>query len=101
MPQPNGTAIRTRRQRAGLKLAELAEQARVKYQHLANIESGHAVASIEVLHRLARALDAADVTELVSKDETRPQDNRPKPPPTKTTGRTDKKPKKAHEGEAA
>jgi len=68
MPTPNSEAIRSRRREAGWKLRELSERARVKYQHLANIESGHAVASIEVLHRIAKALDV-DVSELVRQRE--------------------------------
>lgn len=57
MPQPNRTRIREARQRRGWKLSELADRAGVKTQHLANIESGHATASVEVLQRLADALE--------------------------------------------
>lgn len=74
MPSPNGSLIRSARQRRGRKLGELAEMSRVKVQHLANIESGYATASIEVLQRIADALnrsrpkDAAhlDVADLVA-----------------------------------
>ncbi|QFU87833.1 helix-turn-helix domain-containing protein [Amycolatopsis sp. YIM 10] len=56
MPTPNRQLIRATRQKRGWKLAELAGRANVKPQHLANIESGHATASIEVLQRLALEL---------------------------------------------
>jgi ribosome-binding protein aMBF1 (putative translation factor) len=57
MPQPNGTRIREARQDRGWSLGDLADKARIKKQHLANIESGHSTASIEALQRLADALD--------------------------------------------
>lgn len=57
MPLPNRTLIRQTRQERGLKVSELAERTRIKTQHLYNIESGYAVASIEVLQRIADALE--------------------------------------------
>lgn len=58
MPSPNRSLIRSLRQRCGLKLGELADLARIKVQHLANIESGYATASVEVLQRIANALNS-------------------------------------------
>lgn len=53
----NGIAIRTFRIKAGLKPGEFATKARVSYPHLDNIENERKQASIEVLHRIAVALD--------------------------------------------
>ena len=58
MPAVRGDEIRRRRQRLGLKLGEFSVVARVKYQTLANIESGCQQPSIEVVYRLAGALGA-------------------------------------------
>lgn len=60
MPQVNGSIIRSRRQRLGIKLGEFAVRAGVNYKTLANIESGHnsGGVSIEVVYRIADALGA-------------------------------------------
>lgn len=60
MPAVKGDEIRRRRQRMGLKLAEFAEVAGIKYQYLANIESGSSPRppSLEVVYKLANALGA-------------------------------------------
>lgn len=89
MPTPNGEKIRETRQRRGWKLSDLARRADVKVKTLANIESGHQVASVELLQRVADALGLNEAAKLYDKDErpkdTRPSDNRPpnkpKPPP--------------------
>lgn len=59
MPSPNRSLIRSLRQRRGWKLGELADLSRTKVQHLANIESGYATASVEVLQRIADALNSS------------------------------------------
>ena len=57
MPAVNGKEIRDRRRSKGLKLAEFAEQSRVAYKTVANIECrGSQVVSIEVVHRFATIL---------------------------------------------
>lgn len=71
MPQVNGSLIRSRRQRLGIKLGEFAKRAGVNYKTLANIESGLRdgspyTASIEVIHRIADAL-GADADDLLVK----------------------------------
>lgn len=57
------TAIRERRQALGIKQPEFARRAEVSYQHLNNIECGRKQPSIEVVHRIARALgcEASDL----------------------------------------
>jgi predicted transcriptional regulator len=57
MPAVNGREIRERRRRLGLKLGEFAEQSRVAYKTVANIESkGSQACSIEVVNRFAAIL---------------------------------------------
>lgn len=53
----NGLTIRCLRVKAGLKPGEFANTAGISYQHLDNIENERKEASIEVLHRIATALD--------------------------------------------
>ena len=53
----NGLAIRYLRIKSGLRPGELASGAVVSYQHLDNIENERKEASVEVLHRIAAALD--------------------------------------------
>lgn len=67
MPAVNGSKIRARRQRTGMKLGAFAEYAGVKYKTLANIECGQQkVASIEVLHLIAQALPNTTAEELLA-----------------------------------
>lgn len=63
MPAVKRLEIRQRRQRLGEKLAQFSERAGVRYQTLANIESGCQVPSIEVVYRIANALgcDAEEI----------------------------------------
>jgi transcriptional regulator with XRE-family HTH domain len=58
MPQVNGSLIRRRRQRLGIKLREFSALSGVGYKTLANIECGHQPngVSIEVVHKIADAL---------------------------------------------
>lgn len=53
----DGAAIRSLRIQSGMKPGEFAASVRISYQHLDNIENGRKEASIEVLHRIATALD--------------------------------------------
>jgi transcriptional regulator with XRE-family HTH domain len=73
MPAVRGSEIRARRQRTGVKLGPFAELAGVKYQTLANIECGsQKVASIEVIHLIARALPDTTAEELLAVAEEEP-----------------------------
>lgn len=56
-PRHNGAAIRAFRIKQGLKPGELAAMARLSYPHLDNIEHERRQPSIEVLHRIAAALE--------------------------------------------
>lgn len=53
----NGLAIRAFRVKAGKKPGEFAALVRLSYQHLDNIENERKQASLEVLHRIAVALE--------------------------------------------
>lgn len=53
----NGAAIRCFRIKSGLKVAELAALAKCKYSHLDNLENERKEASLELLQRIAAALD--------------------------------------------
>lgn len=53
----NGLAIRHFRLKAGLKPSELAAKAGISYSHLDNVENERKEASVEILYRLAAALD--------------------------------------------
>ena len=53
----NGTAIRAFRIKAGMKPGEFASKASVSYAHLDNLENERKQASVEVLYRIAAALD--------------------------------------------
>lgn len=53
----NGTAIMYLRIKDGLKPGEFAAKAGVSYPHLDNIEKERKDASLEVLHRIATALN--------------------------------------------
>ena len=57
MPQAAGEVIRQRRRERGLKVGEFAASVSISPQHLDNIEAGRKSASIEVLYRIANALD--------------------------------------------
>ena len=57
MPLAAGEVIRARRRERGLKVSDLAASVTISPQHLDNIEAGRNGASIELLYRLARALD--------------------------------------------
>jgi len=56
MPQPNGPAIRKRREELGILRRELAATVGISYQHLYNIECGFKAVSIERLYRISKAL---------------------------------------------
>lgn len=70
----NGPAIRAFRIKEGLKPGEFANKAGISYAHLDNIENERKEASLEVLYRIAAALDISiralvrDPGTLVSKD---------------------------------
>ena len=51
--------LRERRQAYGLTLRALAEEAGVSHQTIMNIEKGHQVPRLDVVHRLAVSLDMA------------------------------------------
>ncbi len=53
----NGAAIRTFRIKAGMKPGEFATKASLSYAHLDNLENERKQASLEVLYRIAAALD--------------------------------------------
>ncbi|MCW2496375.1 helix-turn-helix transcriptional regulator [Jatrophihabitans sp.] len=53
----NGLAIRTFRIKAGMKPGEFATKASLSYAHLDNLENERKDASVEVLYRIATALD--------------------------------------------
>lgn len=53
----NGATLRAFRIKAGKKLADLAAEANCSYQQLNNVEAERKEASLELLHRLAAALE--------------------------------------------
>lgn len=53
----NGMAIRYMRIKDGLKPGEFATKAGLSYAHLDNLENERKEASLEVLHRVANALN--------------------------------------------
>lgn len=53
----NGAAIRAFRIKAGMKPGEFATKASLSYAHLDNLENERKQASLEVLYRIAAALD--------------------------------------------
>jgi len=53
----NGTAIRSFRIKAGKKPSDFATEAQLSYAHLDNLENERKEASLEVLYRIANALD--------------------------------------------
>lgn len=53
----NGAAIRAFRIQAGMKPGEFATKASLSYAHLDNLENERKDASLEVLYRIAAALD--------------------------------------------
>lgn len=53
----NGLTIRTFRIKAGLKPGAFATMAGLSYAHLDNLENERKEASVEVLHRIAKALE--------------------------------------------
>lgn len=55
--QHNGVAIRVFRIKQGEKPGPFAKQAGISYQHLDNLENERKEASLEVLYRIAGALD--------------------------------------------
>lgn len=60
----NGEAIQYMRIKSGMTVSDLAGKALVSYPHLDNIEKERKEASLEVLHRIANALNVP-VTALV------------------------------------
>lgn len=65
----NGVAIRCFRVKAGMKPGPFATKAGISYAHLDNLENERKEASLEVLHRIAVALDVP-VTALVRNPDT-------------------------------
>lgn len=61
----NPKAVRRQRVIARLEQAELADRAQISASHMSKIESGAKSASVDVLHRLAEALDC-EVEELIA-----------------------------------
>lgn len=57
LPRQNGLTIRYFRIKAGKKPGEFATESRIAYSTLDNIENERKEASVEVLHRIAQALD--------------------------------------------
>jgi DNA-binding XRE family transcriptional regulator len=53
----NGAAIRALRLKTGRKIAELAAEAKCSYQQIDNVENERKEASLELLHRIATALE--------------------------------------------
>lgn len=100
MPTPNGEKIRETRQRRGWKLSELARRANVKVKTLANIESGHQVASVELLQRVADELGFDQASALYLNADKRPRDTRPADnrPPDKPKPPEEKKPRPVKSG---
>lgn len=102
MPKPRGENIRDIRVRRGEKRSALAERVGISYKHLYGIERGYPEnpPSIEVLYRIANALDV-DIADVMAADEdedgdererrganptTHPEPQRPEPPPNPTRG---------------
>lgn len=52
----HGPALRAIRERSGLSVSALAQEAEIKQAHLSNIEAGRRQASPEVVVALAKAL---------------------------------------------
>ena len=63
----DGPEIRRRRQRRGIKTSEFAQRVGLHRSSLVHIEIGTRRPSLEVLHRIATALDC-DVIELLRHD---------------------------------
>lgn len=53
----NGPVIRQRRRELGITVTEFAELIGRSPKHVYNVELGHNGARIEILHRMARALE--------------------------------------------
>lgn len=53
----NGAALRSLRIKSGKKVGELADDAKCSYQQLDNLENERKEASIELLTRIAQALE--------------------------------------------
>lgn len=102
MPKPRGENIRDIRVRRGEKRSALAERVGISYKHLYGIERGYPEnpPSIEVLYRLANALEV-DIADVMASDDeddederqrrqanptTHPEPQRPEPPPNPTRG---------------
>lgn len=60
-----GKRISQRRKELRLKQSEVEERAKIGYKYLSNIERGVSIPSIEVIMRLANALDTTPDTFLV------------------------------------
>jgi DNA-binding XRE family transcriptional regulator len=58
-PRQDGGRIRTYRQRAGIKPAQLAAEVGVARQTVYEVEAGREQASVELLYRIAKRLDVA------------------------------------------
>lgn len=60
-----GKRIADRRRKLGFKQSEVEERAEIGYKYLSNIERGISIPSVEVIMRLANALDTTPDTFLV------------------------------------
>lgn len=60
-----GKRISQRRRELHLKQAEVEEKAEIGYKYLSNIERGISIPSVEVIMRLAKAMDTTPDTFLV------------------------------------
>lgn len=80
--RPAGARIRELRRRSGIKPGAFAEQVGVSYSHLANVENGHHKGvSVEVLNRIAAALEVPIEELIAARPEPIPRPpGEPKPP---------------------
>lgn len=69
MPKPAGTTIRSLRQKCGYKTGQFAKLVGISRQHMTNIESGYAGASVELMNRIAVAL-SVEVTAIEASEVT-------------------------------
>jgi transcriptional regulator with XRE-family HTH domain len=86
MPKPRGENIRDIRVRRGEKRSALAERVGISYKHLYGIERGYPEnpPSIEVLHRIATALDV-NIADVMADEPTEDDDKRDRRPANPTT----------------
>lgn len=78
-----GTRLRARRADRDRTLASVAERGGLSVPYIANLENGRGNPTLAALHRLAGALDARLVVDLVDADDrTAPADAPVEPPPS-------------------